>query len=91
MSGDVTIVAARPLDGGDEAGPQDESAAIDPAPVGTKPAPIDPSATAIAAAYDDARLRVLHDLERGDIDVAEATRRLEALDTAHAAGGPSHD
>jgi hypothetical protein len=91
MSGDITIVAARPLDGGDEAALQDEPAAGDPAPFDPEPAPRDPSAAAIAAAYDDARLRVLHDLERGDIDVAEATRRLEALDTAHAAGGPIHD
>jgi len=35
---------------------------------------------AIAAAYDDARMRILRSLERGEIDVAEATRRLEALD-----------
>jgi hypothetical protein len=91
MSGDVTIVAARPLDGRHEADPQDEPANVDPAPSDREPAQTDPSAAAIAAAYDDARLRVLHDLERGDIDVAEATRRLEALDTAHAAGGPHHD
>ncbi len=35
---------------------------------------------AIAAAYDDARLRILRSLERGEIDVAEAGRRLETLD-----------
>lgn len=35
---------------------------------------------AIAAAYDDARLRILRSLERGEIDVAEAGRRLELLD-----------
>jgi len=35
---------------------------------------------AIAAAYDDARLGILRSLERGDIDVAEAGRRFEALD-----------
>ena len=35
---------------------------------------------AIALAYDDARLRILRSLERGEIDVAEAGRRLEALD-----------
>jgi Putative adhesin len=35
---------------------------------------------AIAAAYDDARLRILRSLERGEIDVAEAGQRLEALD-----------
>ena len=35
---------------------------------------------AIVAAYDDARLRILRSLERGEIDVAEAGQRLEALD-----------
>jgi hypothetical protein len=39
-----------------------------------------PSNGAIAAAYDDARLRILRSLERGEIDVAEAGRRLETLD-----------
>ena len=38
----------------------------------------------IAAAYDEARLAILRSLERGEIDVAEASRRLEALDS----GGP---
>ncbi|MGZ8437015.1 MAG: DUF4097 family beta strand repeat-containing protein [Candidatus Limnocylindrales bacterium] len=47
---------------------------------------------AIAAAYDEARLRILRSLERGEIDVAEAGRRLETLDNgdpeppAHEAG-----
>ena len=40
---------------------------------------------AIAAAYDDARLRILRSLERGEIDVAEAGRRLEQLDAGDAA------
>jgi hypothetical protein len=35
---------------------------------------------AIAAAYDEARLRILRSLERGEIDVDEAGRRLEVLD-----------
>ncbi len=35
---------------------------------------------AIAAAYDEARLHILRLLERGEIDVAEAGRRLETLD-----------
>jgi hypothetical protein len=48
--------------------------ADDPAPA---PAPVN---GALAAAYDDARLRILRSLERGEIDVAEAGRRLEALD-----------
>lgn len=39
-----------------------------------------PSNGAIAAAYEEARLRILRSLERGEIDVAEAGRRLETLD-----------
>jgi hypothetical protein len=39
-----------------------------------------PANGAIAAAYDEARLRILRSLERGEIDVAEAGRRLETLD-----------
>jgi hypothetical protein len=35
----------------------------------------------IAVAYEEARLRILRSLERGEIDVAEAGRRLEALDS----------
>jgi hypothetical protein len=54
---------------------------VDPAPVAAPP-PLEraPSNGAIAAAYDDARLRILRSLERGEIDVAEAGRRLETLD-----------
>jgi hypothetical protein len=44
-----------------------------------------PSNGAIAAAYDDARLRILRSLERGEIDVSEAGRRLETLDAADVA------
>ena len=40
-----------------------------------------PSNGAIAAAYDDARLGILRSLERGEIDVLEAGRRLETLDS----------
>ena len=43
------------------------------------PAAIDEN-PAIAAAYDDARLNILRSLERGEIDVDEAGRRLESLD-----------
>ncbi len=42
--------------------------------------PVSAQNSAIAAAYDDARLRILRSLERGEIDVAEAGQRLEALD-----------
>jgi hypothetical protein len=44
--------------------------------------PPSPSAAAISAAYEDARLTILKQLERGEIDVTEAGRRLEALDAA---------
>ena len=39
-----------------------------------------PANGAIVAAYEDARLRILRSLERGEIDVEEAGLRLEALD-----------
>jgi hypothetical protein len=40
---------------------------------------------AVAAAYEAARLRILRSLERGEIDVAEAGRRLETLDAGDVA------
>lgn len=46
------------------------------------PALADAPTPAIDAAHDDARLRILRSLERGEIDVAEAGQRLEALDGA---------
>lgn len=71
-----------------------------PAP-GAPPPPAEPrprhasatdvSDTAIAAAYDDARLSILRGLERGEYDVAEAGRRLEALDAADVHGDRSND
>ena len=58
-----------------------ETAAAEPAPAAAADAgEVLHANGAIAAAYDDARMRILRSLERGDIDVAEATRRLEALD-----------
>lgn len=53
--------------------------------VETVPAAAEPSAerapnAAIAQAYDEARLQILRSLERGEIDVSEAGRRLEQLD-----------
>lgn len=39
------------------------------------------------AAYEDARLRILRSLERGEIDVEEAGRRLERLDAGDADPG----
>ncbi len=46
----------------------------------TAASPTPAMSPAIAAAYDEARLRILRSLERGEIDVTEAGRRLEALD-----------
>jgi hypothetical protein len=52
-----------------------------PAPPPTAAAARAPTAnSAIAAAYEDARLRILRSLEAAEIDVAEAARRLETLD-----------
>ncbi len=51
-----------------------------------EPPPRGPSDAAIAAAYEEARLGILRGLERGEIDVAEAGRRLEALDAADVQG-----
>lgn len=42
-------------------------------------------------AADDARLAILRALERGEIDVADAGRRLEALEVPDDDEGPSHD
>jgi hypothetical protein len=78
MSGDLHVVRPQPISGPSEDGaspdPRDMAAASQPAPE-----PAGPGDQAIAAA-DDARLRVLQSLERGEIDVAEAGRRLETLD-----------
>jgi hypothetical protein len=41
----------------------------------------DRAPAAIVQAYDEARLRILRSLERGEIDVREAGRRLEQLDS----------
>ena len=91
MSGDVTVVATRPDDVGAADRAHPEQAEPHPRPAEPERSGVDPSAAAISAAYDEARLRVLQGLERGEYDVAEAARRLEALDTADAAGGPGHD
>jgi hypothetical protein len=73
-SGDVTVVRAVPVS-------EPREAEVTPGEAAAAPAN-----GAIAAAYDDARMRILRSLERGEIDVAEATRRLEALDA-----GPGAD
>ncbi len=73
MSGDLSIVGPRVV------GPRAVRATASmerPAP--TKPEPVPNGA--IAAAYEEARLRILRSLERGEIDIEEAGRRFEALD-----------
>ncbi len=73
MSGDLSIVGPRVV------GPRAIRATASmerPAP--TKPEPVPNGA--IEAAYEDARLRILRALERGEIDIEEASRRFEALD-----------
>ena len=84
-SGDLRVVAIR------------AAAPAPPAP----PEPPEPTAPPVriqsetARNEDDARLEVLRELERGEIDVAEAGRRLEALDigppaAAHSDGERDH-
>ena len=81
LSGDLLVVPPTPvaLPAGRAARPRSRLVRSG----GARPPPSRPSAPpngAIAAAYDDARLRILRSLERGEIDVAEAGQRLEALD-----------
>lgn len=77
LSGDLLVVPPTPI-------PAPAVPSVAPAPPRVAAPPPDPAPTApngaIAAAYDDARLRILRSLERGEIDVAEAGARLEALD-----------
>jgi Toastrack DUF4097 len=95
MSGDVTVVRPKAFDAGRPAGDDPVVAAFEhasepgmidraaeaPPPDTEAPEVGHPHANgAIAAAYDEARLRILRSLERGEIDVAEAGLRLEALD-----------
>ena len=63
----------------------------DAAPATVAIADPSPVNEAIAAAYDDARLRILRSLERGEIDVAEAGRRLEQLDADDAVSAARED
>ena len=85
LSGDLLVVPPTPV----PAPPVDRSpwcpTAPEPPPAPDRrriepPMRPPPPNGAIAAAYDDARLRILRSLERGEIDVAEAGQRLEALD-----------
>jgi hypothetical protein len=70
MSGDLHVGRASASD------TPPPAAAAGPVTPGTEPV----ANGAIAAAYEDARLRILRALERGEIDIVEAGRRLETLD-----------
>ena len=79
MSGDVTVV--RPVAFTADLEQASAVPAIDVADIDDdEAADSKPANGAIAAAYEDARLRILRSLERGEIDVTEAGRRLESLD-----------
>lgn len=84
MSGDLHVARPSPIDH-----PAPPAPLPPPVPLAQPAAPAPPN-VAIAAAYDDARLRILRSLERGEIDVVEAGRRLETLDAGDVAG-PSTD
>jgi Toastrack DUF4097 len=72
MSGDLSVMRPRKVEAAD---------ATDGAiPTSVPTEPHAGSNGAIAAAYEDARLRILRALERGEIDASEAGRRFEALD-----------
>ena len=83
MSGDLRVVRPTPV----PVPTKPTASAPEPRP-GSGPEPVAEPATeattttdgAIALAYEDARLQILRTLERGEIDVDEAGRRLEALD-----------
>jgi Toastrack DUF4097/SHOCT-like domain len=89
MSGDLRVVrpaaVPAPTTPAGEAVP-DPSAPASDTPTERLPTSA-PANGAIAAAYEDARLRILRSLERGEIDVEEAGLRLEALDRGP--GGPA--
>jgi putative adhesin len=83
MSGDLHVVRPVPTTGHDTQPASPPAPPAAPAAEPGTPAAIDanpPGNHAIVAAYDEARLRILRSLERGEIDVAEAGRRLEQLD-----------
>jgi Putative adhesin len=95
MSGDVHVAKAKGLDIRVDAAPGAPTPPRAPAAPAAPSAPAapaelpSPSDAAIAAAYEDARLTILKLVERGEIDVTEAGRRLEALDGADIPEEPS--
>lgn len=97
MSGNVQLVEARQLEAAGlgtspalPVAPPDPPAPPPPSPETAEAArpvdPASPSTRAIAAAYDEERLRILRSLERAEIDVAEAETRLSRLDAGNVAG-----
>ena len=90
MSGDVHVTKAKGIALSVAIATPPPPAAPEAPPAPQAPvAPSSPSGAAIAAAYEDARLTILKQLERGEIDVTEAGRRLEALDAADIPEEPS--
>ena len=93
MSGDLSVV--RPTAVPARTMPSGEAAAAPSAPASDTPTERLPTSRpangAIVAAYEDARLRILRSLERGEIDVEEASLRLEALDRGPGAPVTSTD
>lgn len=74
MSGDLRVVRATPV------GTAAEPRTLTPDAPGVEPATSTTNPTIVETADDAARLNVLRSLERGEIDVVEAGRRLQALD-----------
>ena len=82
MSGDLSVVRPTAVPGrATLSGPAapDLSAPASDTPTERMPTGT-PANDAIVTAYEDARLRILRSLERGEIEVEEASLRLEALD-----------
>ncbi|HEX5148156.1 MAG TPA: hypothetical protein VFW02_03665, partial [Candidatus Limnocylindrales bacterium] len=86
MSGDLSVVRATRVGAAEPSQPPSPPSAPEPAA-----SPSSTANSAIAAAYDAARLRILRSLERGEIDVAEAGRRLELLDAGDVGVPPRVD
>jgi hypothetical protein len=87
LSGDLLVVPPTPV-ALPAVAPLAPEPPLPPEAPGAPEPPASAQNSAIAAAYDDARLRILRSLERGEIDVAEAGQRLEALDGIDALDEP---
>lgn len=98
-SGDVAVVPASALSSaggfdpamGAPARPAVPEPPIPPRPpIAPEPVVSSPSIAPVRQAPDEAHLEILRALERGDIDIAEATRRLDSTDD-RSTGGEHHD